>query len=125
MSESIFIKGLRVKYISRKDDKYANTISYFKVSDPCIEKKLKMVNKLSDNLYRPFWNTDKNEVMLKVKTEKVCRKDLMRKDVYEVDIQLVPFFVDNKKTELKGYSAKILKALDVKNDVFESEEEED
>ena len=62
---------------------------------------------------------------VKVKTINVIRKELVKQTLYEVDIQLVPFFVDKNNTELKGYFAKILKVADVKNDGVESEEEED
>ena len=125
MSESIFIEGLRVEFISSKMDNYDNMISYFKIVDPLIKQKLKVVNKLVETIYRPFWKTDKKETMLKVKTINVIRKELVKETLYDIEIQLVPFFVDKKKTELKGYSAKVLKVADVKNDGVESDEEEE
>ena len=106
-------------------DNYDNMISYFKIMDPLIKQKLKVVNKMSDTLYKPFWKTDKKETMLKVKTINVIRKELVKETLYDIEIQLVPFFVDKQKTELKGYSAKVFKVADVKNDVVESEEEEE
>jgi hypothetical protein len=125
MAECIFIEGLRVEFISSKMDNYDNMISYFKIMDPLIKQKLKIVNKMSDTLYKPFWKTDKKETMLKVKTLNVIRKELVKETLYDIEIQLVPFFVDKQKTELKGYSAKVFKVADVKNDVVESEEEEE
>ena len=84
-----------------------------------------LVNKLVETIYKPFWKTDKKETMLKVKTINVIKQDLVKETLYDIEIQLVPFFVDKQKTELKGYSAKVFKVADVKNDVVESEEEEE
>ena len=80
---------------------------------------------MSDTLYKPFWNTDKKETMFKVKQVKVYRKDLVKQSLYELDIELIPFFTDKDGKELKGYSAKVNKVVDVKNDGVESDEEED
>ena len=125
MVESIYIQGLRVEFISNKMDNYDNMISYFKEKDSFSKEKLKIVRKMSDTLYKPFWKTDKKETMLKVKTVNVIRKELVKETLYDIDIQLVPFFVDKDKTELKGYSAKVLRVADVKNDGVESDEEEE
>ena len=55
MVETISIEELRVKFISSKVDNYDNMISYFEIVDKEAKKKLKLVNKLSDTLYKPFW----------------------------------------------------------------------
>ena len=125
MVESIFIKGLTMQFITSKEDNYSNTICYFKDMDSFSKKKLKVINKMSDTLYKPFWKTDKNEIMLKVKQVKVYRKDLVKQSLYELDIELIPFFTEKDGKELKGYSAKVLRALDLKEDGLESDEEED
>ena len=125
MVESIFIKGLTMQFITSKEDNYGNTICYFKDMDSFSREKLRIVRKMSDTLYKPFWKTDKNEMMLKVKQVKVCRKDLVKQTLYDLDIALIPFYTEKDGKELKGYTAKVLKALDVKNDGVESEEEED
>ena len=125
MVESIFIKGLTMQFITSKEDNYSNTICYFKDMDSFSKKKLKVINKMSDTLYKPFWKTDKNEIMLKVKQVKVYRKDLVKQSLYELDIELTPFFTEKDGKELKGYTAKVLRALDLKEDGLESDEEED
>ena len=125
MVESIFIKGLTMQFITNKEDNYGNTICYFKDMDSFSREKLRIVRKMSDTLYKPFWKTDKNEMMLKVKQVKVCRKDLVKQTLYDLDIALIPFYTEKDGKELKSYTAKVLKALDVKNDGVESEEEEE
>ena len=125
MVESIFIKGLTMQLITSKEDNYSNTICYFKDMDSFSKKKLKVINKMSDTLYKPFWKTDKNQIMLKVKQVKVYRKDLVKQSLYELDIELTPFFTEKDGKELKGYTAKVLRALDLKEDGLESDEEED
>ena len=113
MSSNISIKELRVQYISKKVDKYENMISYFKIIDSAVNKKLKIVNKLSDTLYKPFWKTDKNEIMLKVKTKHVDKNDLVKDMVYDCNVELVAYF-EEKSVELKGYYAKMRCIKDVK-----------
>jgi hypothetical protein len=113
MSSNISIKELRVQYISKKVDKYENMISYFKIIDSAVNKKLKIVNKLSDTLYKPFWKTDKNEIMLKVKTKHVDKNDLVKDMLYDCNVELVAYF-EEKSVELKGYYAKMRCIKDVK-----------
>ena len=67
MPECIFIQGLQVQFISSKADNYGNMISYFKEMDSFSKQNLKIVNKMSDTLYKPFWKTDEKETMLKSK----------------------------------------------------------
>jgi hypothetical protein len=78
MADNLIIKELKVKFISSKVDMYDNMISYFKILDKEAKKKLKLVNELSDTLYKPFWTTDEKEMMLKVKTRHIQRKDLKK-----------------------------------------------
>ena len=113
MADNIFVKDLKVKFISSKVDNYDNMISYFKVVDKDIKKKLKMVNKMSDTIYKPFWITDDNETMMKIKTKHIKRKDLIQNNEYICDIDLIPFYVEKTANELKGYYAKVKLILDV------------
>ena len=124
MTESINIKDLQMQFISTKIDNYSNSINYFKVTDPLGLKKLKLVNKMSDKLYKPFWDTDKEETMLKVKDIRTKRKDLLRKHLYECDVELVPYFGDKPECALKGYFAKLTNIRDVKEvDVLASDDD--
>ena len=121
MSSNISIKDLQVQYISKKVDNYDNMISYFKVMDSFSNKKLKIVNKLSDTLYKPFWKTDKNEIMLKVKTKHVEKHIFVKATLYECNIELVAYF-EEKSAVLKGYYAKMSSIKDVKE--IEASEED-
>ena len=113
MVETIVIKELKVKFICSKEDNYDNMISYFKIDDPAIKKKLKIANKLSDSLYKPFWITDKKETMFKVKSNNIKRKDLIKNNEYICDIDLIPYYVEKTANELKGYYGKVKLILDV------------
>ena len=107
MVETISIKELRVKFISSKVDNYDNMISYFKIVDKEAKKKLKLVNKLSDALYKPIWATDEKEMVLKGKTKITQRKDLIKCNEYFCDVDFVPYYVEKTSNELKGYYAKV------------------
>jgi len=53
---NIFIKDL-VEFITKKVNNYNTMISYFKITDPKLEKKLKPVFKLSETLTKPVWRS--------------------------------------------------------------------
>ena len=115
MADNISIKELQVQFISKKVDNYDNMVSYFKITDPNISKQLRIVNKMSDRIYKPFWKTDKGETMLKVKTKYVMRDDLESKSFYECDLELVAYYVE-KTVDLKGYYAKMKNIKDEENE---------
>ena len=125
MVETVSIKELRVKSISSKVDNYDNMISYFKIVDKEAKNKLKLVNKLFDTLYQPFWTTDEKEMMLKVKTKNIKRKDLIKSNEYFCDVDLVPYYVEKTANELKGYYAKVKLILDVAKFGHATSEEEE
>jgi hypothetical protein len=125
MADNLIIKELKVKFISSKVDNYDNMISYFKIVDKEAKKKLKLVNKLSDTLYKPFWTTDEKEMMLKVKTKHIKRKDLIKNNEYVCDTDLVPYYVEKTANELKGYYAKVKLCLDVAQFGHATSEEEE
>jgi len=54
---NIIIKDLEIEFITKKVNNYNTTISYFKVVDPKLEKKLKPVLKLSESLLKPVWRS--------------------------------------------------------------------
>ena len=125
MADNLIIKDLKVKFISKKVDNYDNMISYFKAADPEVKKKLKLVNKMSEKIYKPFWNTDDNEMMLKIKTKHIKRDDLVKNTCYICDLELIPFYVEKTANELKGYYAKVKLILHVAQlGPVSSEEEE-
>ena len=124
MVESVFIKDLQMQFISNKIDNYKNSINYFKVMDSAEKHKMKVVKKMSELIYKPFWKTDTSETMFKVKEIKTNRKGLTPKTLYECDIELVPYYGDKPECALKGYSAKLTNIRDVKEvDSFASEED--
>ena len=80
---------------------------------------------MSDTLYKPFWTTDEKEMMLKVKTKNIKRKDLIKSNEYFCDIDLVPYYVEKTANELKGYYAKVKLILDVAQFGHATSEEEE
>ena len=54
---NIIIKDLEVEFIIKKVNNYSTMISYFKITDPKLEKKLKPVFKLSETLTKPVWRS--------------------------------------------------------------------
>ena len=109
-------KELQVQFISKKVDNYDNMVSYFKITDPNISEQFKVVNKRPDRIYKPFWETDKGETMLKVTTKYVLRDDLESRSSYECDPELVAYYVEKTANELKGYYAKMKNIKDEENE---------
>ena len=72
--ENILFKNVRVEYLSTKLDKYNNEISYFKIKDKNIDQKFKPIMK--DGFKLPWFKTDKNQNIMKVKNKFIKIKDL-------------------------------------------------
>jgi hypothetical protein len=71
---NIIVKDLEVEFITKKVNNYNTMISYFKITDPKLENKLKPVFKLSESLVKPVWKSGaiygdsvEGSVMLKAK----------------------------------------------------------
>ena len=82
--ENILFKNIRVEFLSTKTDHYNNEISYFKIKDRNIDQKFKLIMK--DNFKLPWFKTDKNQNILKVKRKYVKLKDLVKDKETVVDI---------------------------------------
>ena len=113
---NIIIKDLEIEYITKKVNNYNTMISYFKITDPKLEKKLKPVFKLSDSLMKPIWRsgmivgsspeTD-GSVMLKAKYAYIEKTIMEKNQRFIIDLVLVSFTDPDDKDVVKGYYARL------------------
>ena len=108
---NITINELLVEYLSTKEDKFDNDISYFKIVDSAFRIKLKPLFSLNDdgNLKLPIWQTeDKNEHILKVKKRWVGPfNNLIQNELYNIDITFENYSMETDNGVIKGYYAKV------------------
>ena len=108
---NIIINELLVEYLSTKEDKFDNDISYFKIVDSAFRIKLKPLFSLNDdgNLKLPIWQTeDKNEHILKVKKRWVGPfNNLIQNELYNIDITFENYSMETDNGVIKGYYAKV------------------
>ena len=107
----IEIKNLTVTYISTKDDKFQNTICYFKVTDTKAKKRLTpIVSQLCPECHLPLWETENIEYMLKVK-QKNAPKGLVPNSVFKSIVTFKYYCMDlGDGNTNQGYYA-ILKVM--------------
>ena len=110
-TNNITINELLVEQLSTKVDKCNNEIKYFKIVDSAFRIKLKPLFSLNDdgNLKLPIWTTeDKNEQILKVKDRWIgSLKELVKKELYNIDIDFEHYTMEIDNEVIKGYYAKV------------------
>jgi hypothetical protein len=113
---NIIIKDLEVEFITKKVNNYNTMISYFKITDPKLEKKLKPVFKLSETLMKPIWRSgvingsvpDENgSVMLKAKYSYIEKTIMERNQKFIIDLVLVSYNDPDDRNVIKGYYARL------------------
>ena len=119
---NILINNLEVQYITKKINNYETMISYFKIIDNDFQKKMKKAFKVSETLRMPYWKTEDDTMMLKVKTANVSKVDLVKQYKYSIDLVLTSYNEADDKTKVKGYTSRINKIELIKR---EAEEEID
>ena len=85
--EYVIIKNVRVEHLATKTDHYNNEMSYFKIKDRNLENKFKPIMK--DDFKLPWFKTDENQTILKVKQKYVKIKDPVKDKEIVVDISLL------------------------------------
>jgi len=110
--DNITINDIQAEYISTKDNEYG-TISYFKLHD---KNKLKPIfKKESTDIKMPYWKTDQNDYILKIKEKYVQTKiDLENSDIININIDFI--FYDYQEKGIKGYYAKLINASLIEHD---------
>ena len=111
---NIIIKDLEVEFITKKVNNYNTMISYFKITDPKLEKKLKPVFKLSETLTKPVWRSGAiygdavdGSVMLKAKYSYIEKTIMERNQKFNIDLVLVSYNDPDDKNVVKGYYARL------------------
>ena len=84
MEDKITIKNCKVEFVTTKTDNYDNDISYFKLLDKNIDQKYSALMKNDFKL--PWFKTDKQTNILKVKPKYINIKELVKENTYLVDI---------------------------------------
>ena len=95
--ENIVIKNVRVEYITTKLDTYNNEISYFKIKDKNIEQKFKPIMK--DKFKLPWFKTDKNQTIIKVKQKYIKNLEPVKEKEIIVDINFKYYSMN----DIEGY----------------------
>ena len=110
------VNDLLCEYLTTKVDKYDNEISYYKIVDDTFKIKMKNILKEQcDGCLMPFWKTDDQEIILKVKTKNIIpEKDLKNNDITTLNMTFKYYCMQKDDTLLQGYFIKITSCEDDK-----------
>ena len=97
MEDKLLIKNCKVDFVTTKTDNYNNDISYFKLVDKNIDQKYSTV--IKPDLKLPWFKTDKQANILKVKPKYITTKEFVKDNTYLVDIT----FKYYKYNDVEGY----------------------
>ena len=103
------VNDLLCEYLSTKVDKYDNEISYYKIIDDTFKIKMKNILKEQcEECKMPFWKTDDQEIILKVKTKNIIpEKDLKNNDIVSLNMTFKYYCMQKDDKLLQGYFIKI------------------
>jgi len=119
-NNNIIINDISVEYLSTKNDKFDNSIVYFKLIDP--KSKLKTVTDTQANdkdiKLSCIWTTDTQDIILKIKEKwiNISTDDLQTLTNYVVNIDFTAYSMDTANGNMKGYYIKIPKIKKKKMD---------
>ena len=110
------VNDLLCEYLTTKVDKYDNEISYYKIVDDTFKIKMKNILKEQcDGCLMPFWKTDDQEIILKVKTKNIIpEKDLKNNDITTLNMTFKYYCMQKDESLLQGYFIKITSCEDHK-----------
>ena len=97
MEDKIVIKNCKVEFVTTKTDNYDNDMSYFKLIDKNVDQKYSTV--MQPDFKLPWFKTDKQANILKVKTIYLNKKDFVKDNTYSVDMM----FKYYKYNDVEGY----------------------
>jgi hypothetical protein len=111
-TNDISVPSLTVKFLCIKEDKYKIPIAYFKVADEKFKSKMKALLALTSDpdLRLPFWKTDKDEYLIKVKVKHMIYPGSQLKvlETYPINFEFTPYDFESEGKQLKGYYSKVL-----------------
>jgi len=82
--ELITLTKIRVEYLSTKQDKYNQDVSYFKIKDFDIDKRLSIIKR--EGYIVPMFTTEKGVTIIKTKQKYVKLNELKRDEIITVNI---------------------------------------
>ena len=91
------VNDLLCEYLTTKVDKYDNEISYYKIVDDTFKIKMKNILKEQcEECKMPFWRTDDQEIILKIKTKNIIPdKDLKNNDIVTLNMKFKYYAMQN------------------------------
>ena len=103
------VNDLLCEYLTTKVDKYDNEISYYKIVDDTFKIKMKNILKEQcEGCIMPFWKTDDQEIILKIKTKNIIpEKDLKNNDIVSLNMTFKYYCMQKDDKLLQGYFIKI------------------
>ena len=103
------VNDLLCEYLTTKVDKYDNEISYYKIVDDTFKIKMKNILKEQcEECKMPFWKTDDQEIILKIKTKNIIpQKDLKNNDIVSLNMTFKYYCMQKDDKLLQGYFIKI------------------
>ncbi len=109
-NNKVEVNSLIVEFLSKKKNDYGAQICYMKLIDKEGKKKMKPITVLDDGELRmPFWVTDKNEMILKVKDKFIGSIETLEQGrLYSIDAEFESYCIEKEnETPIKGYYLKI------------------
>ena len=103
------VNDLLCEYLTTKKNKFDNEISYYKIIDKNYKQKMSSILKEQcDECKMPFWKTEDQEIILKVKTKNIIPdKDLKNNDIVTLNMKFKYYAMQNDDGLLQGYFIKI------------------
>ena len=112
-NNDIIIDGIHAEYLATKTDKFDNSIAYLKWADPKSKSKPSLDTTLQneEQVQNPWWTTDDQDVILKVKEKRLKVSDeLQPSNYYLWNVDASPYSLETEHGTLKGYYATVIKA---------------
>ena len=108
-NDIIYINDIDLEYVSTKTDKYDNDVSYFKIIDSMVKANLKPIRDMDFDTFRmPYWITDNNEIILKVKNKFITNNKFKQGHLYNANIEFIAYgFETDDGTFMQGMYCKI------------------
>jgi len=109
-NNKVEVNNLIVEFLSKKKNDYGAEVCYMKVVDKEGKKKMKCITVLDDEEIRmPYWQTDKQEMILKVKDKFIGSiEPLEQGRLYSIDAEFESYCIEKEnETPIKGYYLKV------------------
>ena len=103
------VNDILTEYLTTKKDKFDNEISYYKIIDKNYKQKMSSILKEQcEECRMPFWQTQDQEIILKVKTKNIIPdKDLKNNDIITLNMTFKYYAMQKDDKLLQGYFIKI------------------